>query len=52
MKRGRKSAAELEMTGTTAIVDVSRRMPPPPPPELTDAQAAVWRDAVSTMRGD
>src|SRR5262245_21416657 len=27
-------------------------MPAPPPPELTDAQAAVWRDAVSSMPGN
>jgi hypothetical protein len=51
MKRGRKSRNELELTDTL-IVDVTRRMPAPPPPELTDAQAAVWRDAVSSMSGN
>jgi hypothetical protein len=50
-KRGRKSAAELALTDIP-VVDVSRRMPPPPPSELSDAQAAVWRDAVSCMPGD
>lgn len=49
MKRGPKSAAEL---ATTVIVDPSRRMPPKPPAELSDAQAAVWRDAVASMPGD
>src|SRR5262245_58276345 len=47
-KRGRKSAAELVMTDTL-VVDVTRGMPSPAPPELTDAQAAVWRDAVASM---
>ena len=50
-KRGRKSAAELALTDIP-VVDVSRSMPPPPPSELSDAQAAVWRDAVSCMPGD
>ena len=50
-KRGRKSAAELAMTDMV-MVDVSRRMPPSPPSELTEAQAQVWRDAVSCMPGD
>ncbi len=50
-KRGRKSAAELALTDIP-VVDVSRRMPPPPPSELSDAQAAVWRDAASCMSGD
>jgi putative ABC transport system substrate-binding protein len=27
-------------------------MPPPAPAELTDPQAAVWRDAVASMPGD
>ena len=51
MKHGRKSRAELEMTDTV-IVDVSRRMPAAPPSELSDAQAQVWRDAVSSMPGN
>jgi hypothetical protein len=51
MKRGRKSRNELELADTL-LVDVIRRMPAPPPPELTDAQAQVWRDAVSSMPGN
>jgi hypothetical protein len=51
MKRGRKSRNQLELTDTL-LVDVTRRMPAPPPPELTDAQAQVWRDAVSSMPGN
>ena len=50
-KRGRKSAAELALTDIP-VVDVFRRMPPSPPSELTEAQAQVWRDAVSCMPGD
>ena len=50
-KRGRKSAAERALTDTV-IVDVSRRMPAVPPSELSDTQAQVWRDAVSSMPGD
>ena len=49
MKRGRKSAAEVEMG--SLVVDVSRQLPLPPPAELTDAQAAVWRDAAASMSG-
>jgi hypothetical protein len=45
-QRGRKSAEGL---ATAVVVDVSRRMPAPPPPELSDAQAAVWRDVVGSM---
>ena len=50
-KRGRKSAADLALIDMP-VVDVSRRMPPSPPCELTEAQAQVWRDAVSCMPGD
>ena len=50
-KPGRPSRAELAISDVP-IVDVSRRMPAPPPAELTDAQAQVWRDAVSSMPGD
>lgn len=50
-KRGRLSRAELAISDVP-VVDVSRRMPAPPPAELTDAQAQVWRDAVSSMPGD
>jgi hypothetical protein len=42
MKRGRRSANDLG----TVIIDASRTTPPSPPAELTDAQAAVWRDTV------
>ena len=48
MKRGRKSAAET----TTIVIDASRRSPARPPAELTDAQAAVWRDSAASMPGD
>ena len=34
------------------VVDVGRKMPAKPPPELTDAQAQVWRDVVSSMSAD
>ena len=47
MKRGRKSVAELSI-----VVDPSRRLPPPVPAELTDAQAAVWRDTVGSLPGN
>ena len=50
-KPGRPSRAQLALTGVT-VVDGSRRMPAPPPAELSDPQAAVWRDAVSSMPGD
>src|ERR1044072_9909193 len=43
--RGRKSAAELSVAPFT-----SPRVSLGPPVELTDAQAAVWRDAVASMR--
>lgn len=41
--RGRKSSAAL----ATPVVLEARR--PPPPPDLTDDQAAIWRDTVATM---
>ncbi len=44
----RKSSAAL----ATVCVDVSRTMPAQPPAELSDAQAQVWRDVVSSLRGD
>ena len=47
MKRGRKSTAEI----TSVVIDASRRPPARPPAELTDAQAAVWRDAAGCMPG-
>ena len=50
MKRGRQSRAEYELTDVV-VVDVADPMPPPPPPELSDAQSAVWRDAVASMPG-
>ena len=46
-QRGRKSGA-----GLAVVVDVGRQMPAKPPAELTDAQAAVWRDVVGSMRSD
>lgn len=46
-QRGRKSSA-----GLAVVVDVGRQAPPRAPSELTDAQAAVWRDAVGSMRSD
>jgi hypothetical protein len=45
-QRGRKSAAAV------LVVDVGKRMPLRVPAELTDAQAAVWRDVVGSMSGD
>ena len=47
MKRGRKTTGDLQV-----LVGGGTRMPPPPPAELTDAQAAVWRDVVSSLPGD
>ena len=46
-QRGRKSGV-----GLAVVVDVGRKMPAKPPPELTDAQAAVWRDCVASMEAD
>ena len=46
-QRGKKSAENL----ATIIVDVGRRLPPPPPSELSDPQAAVWRDVVGSLPG-
>jgi hypothetical protein len=44
-QRGRKSAAQL----STVVIDVDRQPAPiSPPAELTDAQAAVWRDVVGS----
>ena len=43
--RGRPSAAEL-----STVVDIGfRRRKPAPPGELTDAQAAVWRDCIGSI---
>jgi hypothetical protein len=47
VKRGRKSTGEL-----TVLVGGGFRTPPAPPSELTDAQAMVWREVVSTLPGD
>jgi hypothetical protein len=47
-QRGRKSSSEL----ASVVLDVGRHMPPSPPSELTDAQATVWRDVVSSLPGD
>ena len=45
--RGRRSENELSV-----IVDPTGRQPLRAPAELTDAQAAVWRQTVGSMRGD
>src|SRR5262245_10193691 len=50
MKRGKRSAADIEIT-TGRTVDVVHRMPEPPA-ELNDAQRMIWRDAVASMKGD
>ena len=47
-QRGRKSSSEL----ATIVIEAGERTPAPPPPELTDAQATVWRDVVSSLPGD
>jgi phage terminase small subunit len=47
-KRGRPSSNEL---ANLVVLDGSRRLPPAPS-ELTDAQAAVWRNVVATLPGD
>ncbi len=45
-KRGRKSPGDL----STVVIDVGRQgMPPPPPTELSDAQAAIWRDVAGSL---
>jgi hypothetical protein len=44
VKRGRKSIAELSV-----ITPNAGHMPAPPPAELTDAQAAVWRDVAGSL---
>jgi hypothetical protein len=46
-QRGRKSSVEL----STVVVDAGRQMPSLPPDELTDAQAAVWRDVIGSLPG-
>jgi hypothetical protein len=46
-QRGRPSPDDVTM-----IVDVSRRQPLSPPPELSDAQAALWRDVVGSHPGN
>ena len=43
--RGRPSAAEL----STVVGMGFRRRKPAPPGELTDAQAAVWRDCIGSI---
>jgi hypothetical protein len=45
--RGPKSAAELSVASVEP-----RRASTDPPSELSDAQAAVWRDAIRSMRGE
>ena len=46
-KRGRRSAQDLSV-----VVDISRRPPPPPPSDLSEAEAAIWRDAAGSMSSD
>ena len=46
----RHSRAAIETA--SLCVDVRRTMPPKPPPELTDGQAAIWRDVVGSLPGD
>src|SRR5262245_31738214 len=50
LKSGRRSRAEYQLTDLV-VVDVGDPMPASPPPELSDPQAAVWRDAVASMSG-
>jgi hypothetical protein len=45
----RRSKAALETSAL--VVDVRRTMPPKPPSELTDGQAEIWRDVVSSLPG-
>ena len=45
--RGRKSSVEL----STVVIDAGRQMPSLPPAELTDAQAAIWRDVIGSLPG-
>ena len=47
-QRGRKSAESL----STLVIDAGYRSPPVPPQELTDPQAAVWRDCVASVPGN
>jgi hypothetical protein len=44
--RGPRSSAEL---GRLTVIEVRR---PKPPAELTEAEAAIWRDVVGCMPGD
>ena len=46
----RQSRAAIETA--SLCVDVRRTMPPKPPPELSDGQAAIWRDVVGSLPGD
>jgi hypothetical protein len=43
-RRGRRSVASLAV-----VTPLPHERRPPPPAELTEAQATVWRDTVSTM---
>jgi len=46
-KRGRKSAADLEPVPVVPLEPADGR--PEPPPDLSEREAAVWRDAVAVM---
>jgi hypothetical protein len=46
----RQSRAAIETA--SLCVDVRRTMPPKPPPELSNGQAAIWRDVVGSLPGD
>ena len=46
----RKSAAELEMEGIIATMPGEKHERPDPPEDMPEAAAAVWRDAVASMK--
>src|SRR6516164_312664 len=46
----RKSAAELKMEGIIATMPGGKHERPDPPADMPEAAAAVWRDAVSSMK--
>lgn len=49
LQRGRKSAAELTVIGSSGISAVHR---PEPPSELTDEQSSEWREIVNRLPAD
>ncbi len=46
----RQSRAAIETA--SLCIDVRQTMPPKPPPELSNRQAAIWRDVVGSLPGD